>query len=196
MFSYFRGARERERVRAWSRGRLSVSWGRCVFSLLPLIVPCVREGERAKGAHRVQEIGEKCRVSMRTRRSAEFLFVQTHPLRKKSTFASHLLRTKRVVSFFSLSRDCESKRVRKLKCNAQCSTLCTAFAHPPPPPSSFCFILGVVLLRFVGCWGFVGILEKVMSMKGHCRKKKRNRKEWEWETTQNDAEIWEQRKQN
>lgn len=106
-------------------------------------------------------------------------------------FASAPGETRRVV--FSLSRDCESKRVRKLKCNAQCSTLCnaqsstlcTAFAHPPPPPSSFCFILGVVLLRFVGCWGFVGILEKVMSMKGHCRKKTkqegmRMRNDTEW----------------
>lgn len=62
--------RERESVRACVVGRsvgLSVPWGRCVFSLLLVLVFWEREGEnwREGRARSAGDIGEKCRVSMK-----------------------------------------------------------------------------------------------------------------------------------
>lgn len=190
---------ERESVRACVVGRsvgLSVPWGRCVFSLLLMLVFWEREGENWREGP-AQSAGDRRKVPRKYEQEEvlSFSFVQT-------PCGAHC------VDFCALShviceraREWGSSQVQRC---AVCSTLCNASPHIRLlllPPAAFS-LEGVVFWQFVGCWGFVGNLERRAVENGDVMKKalllkeeqeKRNRKEREWETTQNDAEIREQK---
>lgn len=117
---------ERASECAWSVGCLSLG-GRCFVSLLVL----TEYINWASRTHRVQEIGEKYRVSM-DKKVQSFSLCKYHPLRRSDCF-SLLVRPRSVVKFFKCIR------VSKLKCTAS----------PYPPPSmeskgwSFCDLLAI-----------------------------------------------------